>query len=42
MEFGDDDGHLLDSVIVLARIAGVVDQSIDRPLLQLEFGWSQV
>ncbi len=41
-EFGDDDGHLLDSVIVLARIAGVVDQSIDRPLLQLEFGWGQV
>ena len=41
-EFSDDGGHLIDGVIVLARIAGIVDQSVDRPLLQREFGWGQV
>jgi hypothetical protein len=40
-ELGDDRGHLLHGVVVLARIPGVVDQSVDRPLLQLQFGWGQ-
>ncbi|EXI93087.1 MAG: hypothetical protein AW12_00086 [Candidatus Accumulibacter sp. BA-94] len=41
-ELGDDRCHLLDGVVVLARIAGVVDQSVDRPLLQREFGRDHV
>jgi len=40
-ELGDHRGHLLDGVVVLARIAGVVDQSLDRPVLKRQVGCGQ-
>lgn len=35
--FRDDGRHLFDGMIVLARIADVLDQPLDRPVLELQF-----